>query len=84
MPTAAADRDDALAQLALEKLVRVLGPARGRRLFDDVLAELGLERLATPDDLYAFGQRLGARGGFEAAVGSLIEVAAVVRGAAGR
>jgi hypothetical protein len=70
-----------LAALALEKLTRVLGAERGRRVFDEVLAASQLTVLESPDDLYAFSVHLGRRGGFEAAVGAMLGVTAVLRGA---
>jgi hypothetical protein len=73
-----------LGELARAKLVKVLGPERGERVFRETLDELALDELATPDQLYAFSERLGTLGGIEAAVGALLGVAAVVRGAAGR
>ncbi len=70
-----------LRDLAREKLTRVLGPAKGQRLYEEVLVEAGLAEIVTPDDLYAFSERLSRRGGFEAAVGGMLGVAAVLRGA---
>lgn len=86
MTDAPSDRaaDPALRELALEKLTRVLGAARGRRVYDDVLAEAGLTEVRTPDDLYALSECLSRLGGFEAAVGGLLGVAAVLRGASAR
>lgn len=72
-----------LTKLARDKLARVLGEASGQRVFDETLRSMSVEDLHTPDDLYAFGERLTSRGGFEAAVGRLLGVAAVMRGAKG-
>lgn len=77
-------QDGALAQLALEKLTRVLGEARAQRVFEETIATLPAQKLHDADDLYGFGERLVERGGIEAAVGRLISVAAVVRGASGK
>ncbi|MDB4932918.1 MAG: hypothetical protein JWM10_5402 [Myxococcaceae bacterium] len=74
----------ALRDLALAKLTRVLGAERGRRVYDEVLAEAGLAAVGSADDLYAFSACLSRRGGFEAAVGGLLGVAAVLRGASAR
>lgn len=74
----------ALRDLALDKLTRILGAEKGRRVYDDVLGEVGLAEVSTPDDLYAFSERLSLRKGFEAAVGGLLGVAAVLRGASAR
>lgn len=72
-----------LDELARSKLVKVLGPERGPRVLGIALAGLSLASIATPDDLYAVSERLVAMGGMEAAVGALLGVAAVIRGAAG-
>lgn len=70
--------------LARDKLVRVLGRATGERVFAETLQHLRRTQIDTADDLYAFGEELTNRGGFEAAVGRLLSVAAVMRGARGR
>ena len=69
------------ADLALEKLGRVLGPARGRLVFDEVLAAGDIKEIHTANDLYRFGELLQKRVGFESAVGALLTVAALLRGA---
>lgn len=69
------------AQLAMEKLVRVLGESVAKRVYADTLREASLREIQTADDLYRFGDRLSMKGGFAAAVGALLTVAAVVRGA---
>jgi len=81
------DPDDTrptLEALARTKLSRVLGPEPGARVFAEVLAAARLSRIATPDDLYAFSEALSGRGGFEAAVGAMLGVTAVLRGASAR
>ena len=78
-PDSTTDQD--LDEVALEKLRRVLGQEPGDRLFAEVLTEMQLDRLQTPQQLYAFGEIIARRPGFEAAVGRLIAIAAVVRGA---
>lgn len=75
--------NEELAAIARGKLARVLGEAQGHRVFDETLAHMGIDGFRTADQLYAFGERLVLRGGIEAAVGRLVCVAAVVRGAAG-
>lgn len=74
-------QESALSELARGKLARVLGPERGERLYCETLRALAAERIDSPDVLYAFGQHLVKRGGIEAAVGAMLGVAAVVRGA---
>lgn len=80
---AAAGGGSEVEELALSKLSRVLGAANGRRIFDEVLRQMGVKRLVTPDDLYAFADALTRQGGFEGAVGGLLGVTAVMRGASG-
>lgn len=70
-----------LEELAMGKLTRVLGHTGGRRVFDETLAEVGLGQITTADELYVFAGALSRRSGFEAAVGGLLSVAAVMRGA---
>lgn len=75
-------RED-MTELALTRLTRVLGASAGRRVFDETLTEAGLAKLTTADDLYLFAGILSNRGGFEGAVGGMLAVTAVMRGAAG-
>ncbi len=70
-------------ELAQAKLVRVLGPAQAAQVYAETLAAAGLTAIASADDLYRFATHLSKRGGFAAAVGGLLSVAAVLRGAAG-
>ncbi len=84
MQANAPGRESAFGELARAKLVKVLGAEQGTRVFEDTLEQMGVSDLATPDELYAFSQQLVALGGMEAAVGALLGVAAVVRGAAGK
>jgi hypothetical protein len=74
-------REPSLAQLAMDKLTRVLGAAQAQRVFARTLAAAQLTDIRTPDELYRFGDLLAKEGGFEAAVGRLLTVAAVIRGA---
>lgn len=79
-----ASSEGSLSELARAKLVKVLGPERGRRVYEDTLRALSLEAISSPDLLYAFSEHLVAKGGIEAAVGALLGVAAVIRGADGK
>lgn len=81
MSHAVVDYRSELDELARSKLVKVLGPERGARVFESTLAGLALPSIATPDHLYALSEKLVAMGGMEAAVGALLGVAAVIRGA---
>jgi hypothetical protein len=84
MPTRNDPQPSPFTALALEKLARVLGPARGRRVFDETLLLMGKSDLLTADDLHLFAEHLTRKGAFEGAVGGLLGVAAVMRGAKAR
>lgn len=66
---------------ALIKLGAVFGRARAEALLAEGLAALDRPRIATPDDLYQLGQWLSQRTGFEQAMGSMLAVQAILRGA---
>ncbi len=68
---------------AREKLVRVLGPEKAPRVLEEVLGELGTRELHSPEDLLRFAHVLEKRGGFEAALGAMLCIQAVLRGARG-
>jgi hypothetical protein len=72
-----------LNALALQKMAAVLGHERARQLLRHILDELGIE-LQTPQDLYRFAETLRRYAGFEGAVGAMLSVAAVMRGAGPR
>lgn len=78
------DVPSADASIALEKLTRVFGTERAQAIYGAMLAEAGLADLRSPDDLFAFAAQLSRRGGIEAAVGGLLSVASVLRGAGAR
>lgn len=69
-----------LRRFALAKMANILGPERARQLLDRLLGELGIE-LATPQELMMLSERMTKLGGFEAAIGAMLGVAAVLRGA---
>jgi hypothetical protein len=77
-------RQATLADFALEKLTRVLGGDRAQRIYLETLERSGLSDIRTAEDLDAFGQQLSTRSGFEAAVGEMLSVAAILRGATGK
>ena len=66
--------------VAHAKLAAVLGAAKAEALMSELLGELRLTALTSADDLYRFGARLAAQGGFAGAVGGLLSVHAVIRG----
>lgn len=67
--------------LARAKLSAVVGGSKADALMRRMLKEMALDALSSADELYLFGQRLTAIGGFEGAVGALISVQAVMYGA---
>ena len=69
-----------LQEFTLAKMTRVLGADRARQILDSLLAELHME-LRTPDDLVRLSEAMSGLGGFEGAVGAMLGVAAVLRGA---
>jgi hypothetical protein len=71
--------DSPWLEVARGKLVRVLGPERAAAVLAEVLAELGLDTLATVDDLHAFGERLARRDGFLAVLGTALQTHALLR-----
>ncbi len=68
-----------LHALVVEKLTRVFGTSRASALLSQVLAELELAAVVTPDDLRRVGEALQRRGGFEAAAGAMFVVQATMR-----
>lgn len=77
--------DDAgdLHGFALAKMEKVLGPDRARQVLARTLEEHALA-LRTPEDLLTLSEVMTSYGGFEAAVGAMLGVAAVLRGATPR
>jgi hypothetical protein len=67
-------------RLALEKMSTVLGAERAHVLLKTLLRDPLIE-LQTADDLLRFSEALSRCGGFEGAVGAMLGVAAVMRGA---
>lgn len=66
---------------ALQKLVNVMGPDRARDLSEQILRQIGLQDLRTPNDRYRFGQALIARGGLLESIGRSIKIQAILHGA---
>ena len=64
-----------------QKLNNLLGAARAAELRTELLNELGLEVIESPDDRLRFGNALIARGGLLEAVGRSIKVQALLHGA---
>lgn len=66
--------------VAREKMTRVLGTGLGLRLLSEILARQEND-LATADDLHRFATELARRPAFEGAVGGMLQVTALMRGA---
>lgn len=67
--------------VAHEKLVRVLGPTEGARVFHETMAEVKLDHLTTAEDLMRFADILARRGGFVRTLGAVLRTHALLRGA---
>lgn len=67
--------------LARMKLIRVLGASEGEIVFTRTLTKLGKYKLRTPSDVYLFAQILKNETPVIAAVGSMLALTAVIRGA---
>jgi hypothetical protein len=70
-------------EIVLTKLINAMGPDRGRRLMNEVLAKLGLSELKTPNDRFLFGNELIRRGGIGKLLGPSIAMQARLHGAHG-
>jgi hypothetical protein len=68
---------------SLNKLLRLLGPEKGAALIREIMRQLGLTEIRTPDDRLRFGGALIERGGLYEAVGRAIRVQAILHGATG-
>jgi hypothetical protein len=66
--------------VAFTKLTNVLGDGAGRRLMAEVLDDLGIDVLRSPDDLVAFADALRPRGGFAGALAGLLSLHAAMYG----
>ncbi len=80
MNAAGLDETSEIHRLAFTKMSAVLGPERARQLVRTILDEMK-SPLTTAQDLFDFSERLARFGGFESAVGAMLGVAAVMRGA---
>jgi hypothetical protein len=63
------------------KLANVLGPEEAGKIVRDVLLEMGLVQLRTPDERFRFGERLVLRGGMLQVMGRSIQTQALLHGA---
>jgi hypothetical protein len=66
---------------ALEKLRGVLGEQKARATMELALRQAGLPFMSSAADLYLFAQQLSTMDGFVKAVGGMLSLQAVMRGA---
>ena len=69
------------SDLARDKLVRVFGEEKTHMILKEGVADAGLSNISSADDLLIFSVQLKKRGGFEATVGAMLGLQAVLRGA---
>ncbi|MEO8035746.1 MAG: hypothetical protein ABI837_15020 [Acidobacteriota bacterium] len=67
--------------LASTKLARVLGAAEGEAVFQRTLKTLGFQHLQSANDVYQFAQLLKGETAIIAAVGAMLSLSAVIKGA---
>lgn len=70
-----------LDELVRERLHVAIGVGDGDRVLGEVLAEVGLSSLASPEDLHRIGVALAARGGTLESLGIALKIRATVLGA---
>jgi hypothetical protein len=66
---------------AIQKLVNVLGAERARKLSGEILRQIGVTDLRSPNDRLRFGDALIARGGVLESIGRSIKIQAILHGA---
>ena len=66
---------------AVQKIFNVLGKERGQLLIEEIMRELGLPELETPNHRVRFGNRLIQRGGLLESLGRAIKIQAILHGA---
>jgi hypothetical protein len=66
---------------AFEKLNGVLGEQKARRTMELALRQAGLQSMTSAADLYSFAQQLAGMDGFVRAIGGMLSLQAVMRGA---
>ena len=66
---------------ALQKLTNLMGADRGRRFFEQMLGQLGMAGIETPQDSLRFGEALIEQGGVLASIGRSVKIHAILRGA---
>jgi hypothetical protein len=81
MSPAIANDASGLTALAVTRLTRAMGHARGTQCAHEALTQLGLAELTTPSDLLDFANCLLQKGGLVEVVGTALKIAAILRGA---
>lgn len=77
LPNERARMDDEV----LTRVQHVFGVDAGRKIYSEVLSELGVQHLSTPIEERRFADRLVKRGGLYEMVGRALRVRALLRGA---
>ena len=73
-----------LTDTTLTRLKRALGPQEGEAMAELILGKMGLQQLASPQDLCDFANHLIQYGGVAEAVGRSLKVMALLRSAIDR
>lgn len=68
-------------EMVLKKLVNAMGKDRGAKLMGEVLSQLGISELSSPNDRFQFGNELMRRGGVGKLLGQSIALQARLHGA---
>lgn len=68
-------------ELVLTKLKKLLGDEQGKSLHRITLTELDLSRLSSAEDLFTFADALRRHGGFIEAMGAVLRIQAILKGA---
>lgn len=74
--------DENWNELAHSKMVRILGNVEADQLMVRTLSRMGVDALTSADDLHRFAKELTESGGIAGAVGAMLSLTAVLRGAA--
>ena len=70
-----------LNSLAMQRLIRAVGPSVGPEAARQALSTLGIHELSSPTELLGFAEQLILRGGVFEAVGRGLKISALLRGA---
>jgi len=70
-----------LDELALQRLIRAVGPAVGPATASEALASLGIAEIESPAELLRFAEQLMQKGGVFESVGRGLKISALLKGA---